>query len=192
MSTVLREANLSPDYLLQIARGDITEEQVDAIVNAANLRLQHGGGVAGAIVRKGGHVIQEQSDAWVRTHGPVSHGDPAHTGAGNLPCRYVIHAVGPVWGEGDEEAKLTAAIQGSLRLAGQLNLHSIALPAISTGIYGFPKPRAAQVILKALQDCAGKASVGSLELVRITLFDEETVQAFLEAWEKIIPRVKGS
>lgn len=184
MSNVLREANLSPDYLLQIARGDITEEQVDAIVNAANLRLQHGGGVAGAIVRKGGHVIQEQSDAWVRTHGPVSHGEPAHTGAGNLPCRYVIHAVGPVWGEGDEEAKLTAAIQGSLRLAGQLNLHSIALPAISTGIYGFPVDQAAKVILLAIQDYFQGKQDSSLKLVRLVLVDLPTLQGFSKAWNK--------
>ena len=107
-------------------QGDITQEQVDAIVNAANSHLQHGGGVAGVIAHKGGQVIQQESHAWVRAHGPVSHAKPAYTSAGRLPCRYIIHAVGPVWGAGDEDHKLSAAVRGSLERADELNLRSIS------------------------------------------------------------------
>ncbi len=183
MSLPLRQRNLSTTTCLQLVQGDLTLEAVDAIVNAANNQLQHGGGVAGAIVRRGGTSLQAESDAWVRAHGPVSHSKPAYTRAGDLPCRYVIHAVGPVWGEGEEDAKLGAAIQGSLKLAEQLELRSIAFPAISTGIFGFPKQRAAQVSLVALRDYFRHNPVSGLELVRLTLFDQPTVQAFLQTWE---------
>lgn len=125
--------------MLQLVEGDITTAKVDAIVNAANAHLQHGGGVAGIISRKGGPVIQRESDLWVREHGSVRHAEPAVTSGGSLPCRYVLHAVGPVWGEGDEDRKLAEAVTGSLRAADQLELTSIAFPAISTGIFGFPK-----------------------------------------------------
>ena len=149
---------------LQIVRGDLTEEQVDAIVNAANAHLQHGGGVAGAISRRGGPQIQDESNTWVRRFGPVPHARPAHTHAGNLPCRYVIHAVGPVWGSGDEDAKLAAAVQGSLQVAGQLGLISIAMPAISTGIFGFPMKRAARVMLQAVRSHFEEDPTSSLEI----------------------------
>lgn len=92
---------------LEIAQGDITAEDVEAIVNAANAMLQHGGGVAGVISRKGGPQIQEESNAWVREHGPVTHANPAYTRAGRLPFRFIIHAVGPVWGEGKKPKNST-------------------------------------------------------------------------------------
>ncbi len=171
MSVVILESTLAKGRQLQIAQGDLTEENVDAIVNAANAHLQHGGGVAGAILRKGGTQIQEESNTWVREHGPVSHVQPAYTSAGKLPCRYVIHAVGPVWGEGDEDLKLAAAVSGSLSVASRLGLNSIALPAISTGIFGFPKDRAARIILTAFLDYLQSNPESSLKLVRLTLFD---------------------
>jgi len=183
MSHALRERNLSTVSVLQLVQGDLTLETVDAIVNAANAMLQHGGGVAGAIRRAGGASIQAESDAWVRAHGPVSHAKPAYTRAGKLPCRYVIHAVGPVWGEGQENEKLGDAILGSLRLADQLELRSLALPAISTGIFGFPKEQAARVILTTLRDYFERNPASGLELVRLTLFDGSTVEAFLRAWD---------
>jgi len=183
MSTNLRETHFSSSLVLQLVQGDLTSETVDAIVNAANSHLQHGGGVAGLIVRKGGYEIQSESDAWVREHGPVTHAEPAYTQAGRLPCRYVIHAVGPVWGEGDEDRKLAAAITGSLALAERLGLESIAFPAISTGIFGFPKDRAAGVIFSAISDYFSHHSSSSLHLVRLTLFDQPTVEAFLDAWD---------
>jgi len=170
---------------LQIAQGDITDETVDAIVNAANSHLYHGAGVAGAIVRRGGPKIQAESNQWVREHGPVTHAEPAYTHAGNLPCRFVIHAVGPVWGEnGDEQEKLEAAIRGSLHLADQLAIESIAFPAISTGIFGFPKLCAAEVILFTIRDYFTHNPNSILKLVRLVLFDQETLQAFLKAWEQ--------
>jgi O-acetyl-ADP-ribose deacetylase len=183
MSKLLREYKLQGGQALQIVDGDLTQESVDAIVNAANSQLQHGGGVAGAIVRRGGMEIQKQSDAWVRQHGLVSHAKPAYTGAGNLLCKYVIHAVGPVWGEGDEDAKLADAIAGSLRIADQLKLTSLAFPAISTGIFGFPKERAAHIITQTILHYFKNNPRSSLKEVRLTLFDQPTIQVFIRAWE---------
>jgi len=186
MNEIVREGNLPGERRLQIVRGDLTEEQVDAIVNAANAQLQHGGGVAGAISRRGGPQIQDESNTWVRRFGPVLHARPAHTHAGKLPCRYVIHAVGPVWGSGDEDAKLAAAVQGSLQVAGQLGLISIAMPAISTGIFGFPVERAARVMLEAVRSHFEEDPTSSLETVRLVLIDSHAQSAFLEALENII------
>jgi O-acetyl-ADP-ribose deacetylase (regulator of RNase III) len=170
---------------VQLVRSDLTQEQVDAIVNAANTGLQHGGGVAGAIVRRGGPTIQQESDEWVRQHGPVSHEEPAYTRAGNLPCKYVIHAVGPVWGSGDEDAKLAAAVTGSLSLAARLRLDSIALPAISTGVFGFPKERAARVMLSSIRAYIIENPSDHPQLVRLTMLDQTTLEAFLREWESV-------
>jgi O-acetyl-ADP-ribose deacetylase len=184
---VLAEHVFPPGQRLQVVKGDLTQERVDAIVNPANRLLQHGGGVAGLIVRKGGLQIQAESDAWVRELGPVGHAEPAYTGAGALPCRYVIHAVGPVWGEGDEDAKLAAAVAGSLRVADRLGLASLSLPAISTGIFGFPKDRAASVILSAIHEYFEDNPDSGVDLVRLCLFEAETVTAFLNAWQARAP-----
>lgn len=178
MSKPLAEKILSTGQSIQIAQGDITLENVDAIVNAANEHLQHAGGVAWAIVRHGGDVIQDESDAWIAKHGPVPHSHPAWTSGGSLSARYVIHAVGPVWGDGDEDAKLAAAVTGSLRVADELGLSSIAFPAISTGIFGFPKERAAGIIFKTIEEYFSGNSSG-LKLVKLVLWDDETVKAFL-------------
>jgi O-acetyl-ADP-ribose deacetylase (regulator of RNase III) len=186
MSVVILASTLAQGRQLQIAQGDLTEESVDAIVNAANAHLQHGGGVAGAILRKGGPRIQEESNTWVREQGPVSHAQPAYTSAGKLPCRYVIHAVGPVWGEGDEDLKLAAAVSGALSVASRLGLNSIALPAISTGIFGFPKDRAARIILTAILDYLQGNPESSLKLARLTLYDHDTVEVFRSAWVEIL------
>jgi O-acetyl-ADP-ribose deacetylase (regulator of RNase III) len=183
MSRVLRQVSLSGGRVLQIVYGDLTEERVDAIVNAANAHLQHGGGVAGAISRRGGPLIQQESERWVRQHGPVSHDRPAYTSGGNLPCKYVIHAVGPVYGQGGEDEALAAAIAGALDVGDQLGLASLAFPAISTGIYGFPKARAAQVILSALLNYFAGNPSASLRLVRLTLIDRPALDAFVQAWD---------
>jgi O-acetyl-ADP-ribose deacetylase (regulator of RNase III) len=180
VNSLLLETVLPSGQAIQFVQGDITAESTDAIVNAANAHLQHGAGVAGAILRKGGPVIQRESDAWVQTHGPVSHAAPAWTSGGNLPCRIVIHAVGPVWGDGDEDAKLANAISGSLRLADELGLGSIAFPAISTGIFGFPKERAAGVMFASIRKYLARPS--SLRLVRLVLYDTSTIKAFEKAW----------
>jgi O-acetyl-ADP-ribose deacetylase len=184
MSQILRAKVFPSGTKLQIVQGDITQENVDGIVNAANAHLRHGGGVARLISRKGGPEIQRESQQWVREHGPVSHAVPAYTTGGRLPCKYVIHAVGPIWGSGDEDQKLAAAITGSLQVAAKLDLESIALPAISTGIFGFPKDRAARIIFTAISDYCTKNPDTTLELVYITLFDQPTVDVFLSIWDK--------
>jgi O-acetyl-ADP-ribose deacetylase (regulator of RNase III) len=176
------EHTLPTGQTIQIVQGDITAETVDAIVNAANEHLQHGGGVAWAISKKGGPVIQKESDAWIRHHGPVPHARPAWTSGGRLPAKYVIHAVGPVWGDGEEDNKLEAAVTGSLRVADELKCSSIALPAISTGIFGFPKDRAAAIILSAIEKYFGENSSSSLRQVRTVLFDPSTIDVFVDQW----------
>ena len=185
MNEVLRETILRAGARFQLVRGDITVEQVDAIVNAANAHLMHGGGVAAVIARKGGVVVRRQSRAWVREHGPVTHAQPAYTEAGNLPCRYVIHAVGPVWrgGEAGEDEALRVTVAGLLRRAAELKLKSIAFPAISTGIFGYPKARAAAVILAAVEAYFERADASGLQIVRLVLYDRPTVDAFLAVWE---------
>jgi O-acetyl-ADP-ribose deacetylase (regulator of RNase III) len=195
MNIVRAETVLPSGQILQLVQGDITIEQVDAIVNAANEHLQHGGGVAWAIVRRGGEVIQQESDEWVRTHGTVTHAEPAWTSGGNLPCRYVIHAVGPVWGDiqpaacfakssagGEEDAKFAAAVTGSMKAAERLGLSSLAMPALSTGIFGFPKQRAAGVIFSAIQNHFSENPASTLKQVRFVLYDQATVDAFLRIW----------
>ena len=176
----------STGQTLQIVQGDITIEDVDAIVNAANEHLQHGGGVAWAIVRRGGDVIQEESDKWIQQHGLVSHAHPAWTSGGALPAKYIIHAVGPVWGDGDEDNKLADAITGSLKVADELKCSSIAMPAISTGIFGFPKERAAGIIFKTIEEYFIKNKSG-LKVIRIILFDQTTVDIFTETWNNYFP-----
>jgi O-acetyl-ADP-ribose deacetylase (regulator of RNase III) len=180
MNTLLAERAFPTGQTVQILQGDLTAEEVDAIVNAANEYLQHGGGVAGTISKNGGSAIQKESDAWVREHGRVSHAAPAWTSGGDLPAKYVIHAVGPVWGDGDEDAKLAAAVTGSLRLADELGCASVAMPAISTGIFGFPKERAADIILSAIERYFGDQASG-VKTVKLVLFDQLTVAVFLKA-----------
>jgi O-acetyl-ADP-ribose deacetylase (regulator of RNase III) len=187
MSTIQKEVLLYQNITFQLTQGDITHEDLDAIVNAANSQLQHGAGVAGAILRRGGQQIQIESDDWVRGHGPVSHESPAYTHAGELPCRYIIHAVGPIWSSGDEEIKLGATVRACLELAEKLNLKSLAMPAISTGIYGFPKTLAARVIINTIQDYVLTNPDSCIELVRLVIFDAETQKTFTEIWDTIFP-----
>ncbi len=183
MNEVVREHAFASGQKLQLVQGDITDERVDAIVNAANSHLAHGAGVAGAIVRKGGRQIQDESDDWVRKHGLVAHAEPAYTRAGKLPCRYVIHAVGPRWGEGNETTRLESAIKGSLQRAEQLGLHSISFPAISTGIFGFPIALAAEIMLTSVISYLAQNESLSVNLVRIVLYDRETMNIFIDEWE---------
>lgn len=183
MNSTLVEHILPTGQTIQIVQGDITLEEVDAIVNAANEFLQHGGGVARTISTKGGPAIQKESNAWVQEHGRVSHTKPAWTSGGRLPAKYVIHAVGPVWGDGDEDQKLRAAVTGSLRLADELKCGSVALPAISTGIYGFPKDRAAGIIFSAIENYFADNSSSGLKTVKLLLYDQPAVDVFLQSWQ---------
>ncbi len=156
--------------------GDITKEASDAIVNAANNRLVHGGGVAGAIARSGGSVIVEESRRWVEEHGPVPTGGVAVTGAGALEAKFVIHAVGPRWGEGNEDEKLRSAVRNALRKAAELGCESVSMPAISTGIFGFPKERGVTIIVDEAKRFA--ENPGSVKQIRFCNIDEETAQLF--------------
>ncbi len=186
MSTVIVELTMPSGQKIQVRQGDLTAEATDAIVNAANGHLAHGGGVAGAIVRRGGAVIQEESAAWVATHGPVPTGQVAVTGAGALPCRQVIHAVGPVWQGGDagEEEALRAAATNSLRQAHQLKLGSLAMPAISSGIFGFPKDRCAEILVDAAIAFCRAHGDSPLREIRFTNIDAPTVEVFRAELER--------
>jgi len=183
MNTILVERVLPTGQTIQMVQGDITTEEVDAIVNAANEHLQHGGGVAYAISKQGGPTIQKESNAWVQQHGRVPYTNPAWTSGGLLPAKYVIHAVGPVWGEGDEDNKLESAVTGSLLVAEELQCSSIALPAISTGIFGFPKERAAEIIISAIEKYFVDNSLSGLKTVKLVLFDQPTIDVFLKSWQ---------
>ena len=163
--------------VVELMEGDITELEVDAIVNAANSRLKHGGGVAGAIVRKGGRTIQEESDVWLKAWGgEISVGSAAITSGGNLPARYVIHAVGPRMGEGDEDEKLRQATVSSLRMADKHHLKSMAFPAISTGIFGYPMDRCARIMLSTVVAYVREKT--GLERVVFCLFGKEALAIF--------------
>lgn len=169
---------------LEIILGDITEEEVDAIVNPANEYLKLGSGVAGAILKKGGKVIQEECDKI----GYCPTGKAVITTGGNLKAKYVIHAVGPIWkgGNNNEDELLYSAIENSLLLAHNNDLKSISFPAISTGIFGFPKERASKIIISAILDFMKKyENRTSIEKIRICLFDEETYRIFLKTYENI-------
>lgn len=164
---------------IELTQGDITESPVDAIVNAANSDLVLGAGVAGAIRIKGGPSIQEECD--VIRHCPV--GQAVVTGAGNLNANYVIHAVGPQEGESEADAKLKSATAQSLKRAEEYGIKSIAFPAISTGIFGFPVEPCAQLMLTTVwQHLSGPTNI---TLVQFSLFDSNTFQIFSATLEQI-------
>jgi O-acetyl-ADP-ribose deacetylase (regulator of RNase III) len=178
MDTVEKKINKTT---IRLVSEDLTERDVDAIVNAANSRLQHGGGVAGAIVRKGGRIIQDESDKI----GTVPVGNAAITTAGTLKARYVIHTVGPRMGEGDEDNKLKKAINSVLALAGEKKFRSIAVPAISAGIFGFPKDRCAKILVDETEAFLKGNPGTALELVEFCIFDKEALGFFRKEMEKL-------
>ncbi|MFW9985370.1 MAG: macro domain-containing protein [Candidatus Odinarchaeota archaeon] len=166
--------------MVELLQGDITDLATDAIVNAASESLQLGGGVAGAIRRRGGPAIQHECNDIGGT--PV--GTAVITTGGNLKARQVIHAVGPRWGEGEEDQKLASAVRSSLKLADAKGLRSIAFPAISTGIFGFPKERAAKVILSATIEYLNQSRT-SLRRIVFCLYDPVTFKIFQDAFNEI-------
>jgi O-acetyl-ADP-ribose deacetylase len=164
---------------IEIVQGDITEQRVDAIVNAANRSLMGGGGVDGAIHRRGGPKILEECKRIRQREHPqgLPTGKAVATSAGSLSARFVIHTVGPVYASSaDPEKELCSCHQESLRVADEIGAKSVAFPAISTGAYGYPIQEAAIVAVRAVQ--AAKTKV---ELVRFVLFDEASYQVFLKA-----------
>lgn len=157
---------------LDLVEGDITELEVDAIVNPANEELQLGGGVAGAIREKGGASIQEECDRIGST--PV--GTAVITGGGKLKAGHVIHAVGPRMGEGDEDRKLQSAVRSSLALADRHGFLTIALPAISTGVFGFPVDRCARILLTEVYRYLQGGT--KIERVAVVLWGDEIFEIF--------------
>ena len=165
---------------IEVVEQDIALAPVDAVVNAANESLQLGAGVAGAIRRRGGPSIQEECDRI----GHCATGQAVVTGAGELPARWVIHAVGPVWrgGNAGEEAALASAVEAALARAEELGARSVAVPAISAGIFGFPLERAAEISVAKARTFARTAT--AVERIVFCLFDERTAGVFRREAEK--------
>jgi O-acetyl-ADP-ribose deacetylase len=155
-----------------VVRGDLLAEPVDAIVNAANGHLAHGGGVAGIISRAAGPALQEESNRLVADK-PFEAGTAVATTAGKLPFKGVIHAVGPRYGEGDEERKLVAALSAAFAVARSKGWHSVAFPAVSAGIFAVPLPICARAYVRA-------ARAAGLRNVRLCLRDQPVIDAVME------------
>lgn len=170
---------------LTLLVGDITTQAVDAIINAANSRLIGGGGVDGAIRRAGGRAIEQECAAIRASRGGCPTGSAVITGAGRLPARHVIHAVGPVWlGGGQGEADLLAsAYRSSLAVAAEHGVRTIAFPSISTGVYGYPVASAARVALRTVVDVL-KAS--PFDEVRFVLFSAADLEAYAAALQEVV------
>jgi O-acetyl-ADP-ribose deacetylase (regulator of RNase III) len=164
---------------IELARGDITHERVDAIVNAANSSLLGGGGVDGAIHRAGGPAVIAACRELRRTSLPdgLPTGRAVATTAGELPARWVIHTVGPVYTKGEDRSRLLASCHvESLRVADELGARTVAFPAISTGVYGYPLAAAAPIAIGSVRE-----STSRVELVRFVLFGEDALEAFAHA-----------
>ena len=169
--------------VIKVVQGDLTAQPVASIVNAANEHLQHGGGVAAAIADAGGPIIQEESDEWVAEHGPIGPGRAAITSAGQLPAKYVIHVVGPRYREGqDNEGLLQEAVTAALDAAAVSGCRTVALPAISAGIFGYPRAEACQVIVSAARRWLDRRP-GLISEIRLVAFDHDVADQFRNALE---------
>ncbi len=168
---------------IELVQGDITRQEVDAIVNAANPELSGGGGVDGAIHRAGGPEIMAEC----RSIGGCPTGQAVATTAGRLRAKKVIHAVGPVYKDGrtGEPALLAAAYEASFKLASELGLRSIALPSLSTGAYGYPMEKAARIALGGAVDWLGKHP--EIELIRFVLFSEDALRIHTLIFSELAP-----
>jgi O-acetyl-ADP-ribose deacetylase len=164
-------------------KGDITEQKVDAIVNAANSSLMGGGGVDGAIHRAGGPMILEECKAFVAEHGRLPTGEAMMTSGGNLPAKFVIHTVGPIYDKSKVKIQnsklLTSCYLESLKLAAKNGIKTIAFPSISTGAYHYPLNEAAPIALNAVRDFLQENS--SIKEVRFVLYNNETYEAYVNA-----------
>lgn len=173
---------------VSLHQGDITREDTEAIVNAANSSLMGGGGVDGAIHRAAGPALKEECKQIKALQGPCSPGNAVITGGGKLKAQYVIHTVGPIWRGGvtNENQILSNAYKNSLQLAVENQVTSIAFPSISTGAYGYPLAEAATVAMATVKDFIIQIDPGAkLKQVRFVLFDAFTYQAYKEALNKL-------
>jgi putative ATPase len=168
-----------------VLKGDICNDDSSCIVNAANEHLSHGGGVAGAISSKGGPSIQQESSDLIRKHGIVPTGSAVVTGPGRLPCKYIIHAVGPVYhgGSRGEAEQLKRTVLSSYARATELSATSIALPAISSGIFGYPKDLVAEVFFSTTIEYL-EHNETSLTTIKFLNFDDPTVKVFAAEFQK--------
>ena len=175
---------MKPQNIVEIKKGDITKIAVDAIVNAANTSLLGGGGVDGAIHRAGGSAILNDCRKIIAKQGGCKVGEAVITAAGQLPAQFVIHTVGPVWngGQGNEDKKLANCYLNSLKLALDNNCTTIAFPNISTGIYKFPKDRAAKIAIDAAIEVIH--STDKIEKIIFVCFDDENFNVMKEIWAK--------
>lgn len=177
---IVYDIKLMNNKMIRLVKGDITERNVDAIVNAADSYLNHGGGVAGAIVKKGGRIIQDESN----NIGFVSVGSSVITSAGKLPCKVVIHTVGPQMGEGKEEEKLNNAINSVFDLVTQKGFKSVSIPAISSGIFGFPKDKCAKILVNETVKFLLKEGINSsVEFVEFCIINDDTLKEFKREFE---------
>lgn len=165
---------------LRVVAGDLTAQRVDAVVNAANEQLAHGGGVAKALASAGGPEVQRESDAWVREHGPVDHGRAAVTTAGHMPADRLIHVVGPRYAQGQDNQKLLReTVTAALDAAREAGATSVALPAISTGVFGYPPQEAGRVIADASASWLAYQP-GPVEEVRLVGLNAEAAAHFVD------------
>ena len=170
---ILSELDLGAGRAFRVVRGDLLREPVEAIVNAANGHLAHGGGVAGIIARAAGPALQDECDRIVRACGPLPTGSAVITSAGNLSFKGVIHAVGPRYGEGDEEAKLVRALTAAFACAKERKWQSVSFPAVSSGIFAVPLDICARAYVNA-------ARQAPLSNVRLCLRDQPVIDAVLK------------
>ncbi len=182
------QLDLGEGSTLVFLQGDITRQDTDAIVNAANSTLMGGGGVDGAIHRAGGPAILEECKKIVAAQGHLPPGEAVSTTGGRLTAAFVIHTVGPIWRGGmhGEPALLASAYRNSLCLADRLGLHNLAFPAISTGVYGYPVAQAAQTAIEVA--IATLVDARNVREVRFVLFDRPTLDTFLEAARSVAER----
>ena len=172
------------DTTIEVILGDITTLKVDAIVNAANSSLMGGGGVDGAIHRAGGPRILEECRQIIARQGDCETGEAVITTAGNLPCKYVIHTVGPVYGQGQRDADLLRnCYLNSLKLVVDYHCRSVAFPNISTGVYGYPKQQAATIAVKAVHDFL--KTHPTLDLVQFCCFDSDNFDLIKQALKNL-------
>ena len=177
---ILAELGFPAAKRFSVVRGDLLSEPVDAIVNAANGHLAHGGGVAAVIARAAGSGLQVESNRLAREHGPFATGSAVVTGAGKLPFKGVIHAVGPRQGEGDEESKLVRALESAFARAHEAGWSSLAFPAVSSGIFAVPLAVCARAYLAATTRWLNANPDSPLCQLRLCLRDQPIIDAVLE------------
>jgi len=178
-SEVKYEYEFAHGQILQVRLGDITQEYADIIVSEANSNLLHNSGVGAVLAQKGGKEVQLQSDRWIRKHGPVPPGQVAVTESGQLPCKWLIHAVGPIWRGGNwrEDSELWDAMWNCLVWASKLHAHSIAIPAVGATMLGFQKERCAYLLVDCIAKFVHKHPNSKLREIRIVNISEDVTDA---------------